>query len=844
MESHTKKTAILSVGQLAGTACGLAIPLFLSRFLALQDYGTYKQLILMQGIFLLTVQLGLDAGLFYFIRRHPEHPALFSLNACLAEFVLCLGLGGGLIAGGARLGAWLHSPQLPAHMPAFALLVLFSVPAQHFEYYLNVLDRIGLSVRITLLQEVGKVFAVIGGFYFFHSLQIVLLAMAGISAIKLFSLVGFNLARRERQPWDVRWAYFLRQARFGLPFGFASLVNALLKLDKFVVSAMFNLKEFTLYTVGCFEVPWVPGVGFTLSDLMSFDMVAAERAGDRDRSQRLWRDAKLRTALLQFPAACFLVAFAGLLIPLLFSPQYAASSRYFRVFALTLLLGTFDSDILFRSFAKNPLHLKLTLLSVIYTLAAVAGAAWYFGPLGALVAKVGADAFTSFLKLRVARHLLSLSWSRLFAWGKLLQIGLVSGVGAWSAFALSAHSSGWPRLLLGMGIDSCFLLGCGCVLGVFTGRFLRGRDDEKDRAKAPRRTLHLVEFLEQGGIERMLESIVQHTPRERATLSLFSYETDSLRGVGKQIADRGIPVYYGKKAPGYDWKLVERLGRLIREKKIDVIHTHDFGPMEYAVALKIRFPHLVLVHTQHTLHHFVSNRRYVWLFQAASFFYFRILCVSPHVESQLARRCPWAKRKLRTVFNGVDLDRLRPEPEDLPRPPLRLLSVSRISPEKNLLHTLETCRLLKQRGIAFSLHHAGSGSASEEAKVREFVSRHGLSEEVHFHGFLDDVRPLLARGNVFISSSFTEGHPVAVLEAMASGKICLLSEIPAHTGLDSEALLFFPLDAESLAVILGDLASDPGKYRSYAEKARAVAAARFSIARTVEAYCQTYEQAL
>lgn len=63
---------------------------------------------------------------------------------------------------------------------------------------------------------------------------------------------------------------------------------------------------------------------------------------------------------------------------------------------------------------------------------------------------------------------------------------------------------------------------------------------------------------------------------------------------------------------GYDFGLVRRLKRIIKQDQIDVIHTHDFGPMEYAIALKVLMPRLKLVHTQHTLHGIVKRRDYLF----------------------------------------------------------------------------------------------------------------------------------------------------------------------------------------------------------------------------------------
>jgi hypothetical protein len=150
--------------------------------------------------------------------------------------------------------------------------------------------------------------------------------------------------------------------------------------------------------------------------------------------------------------------------------------------------------------------------------------------------------------------------------------------------------------------------------------------------------LHLVEYLYLGGIERLLEQLASKTG-DKANIYFFSYETEKLGGIGKQIQDKGFPVFTYKKKPGRDWQLIKELIRVIKENNIEVIHTHDFGPIEYAVLLKMRFPKLRLVHTQHTIINFIRHRKYTLFFQFASFFYYRIIAVSSFVKETILKHC-------------------------------------------------------------------------------------------------------------------------------------------------------------------------------------------------------------
>lgn len=361
------------------------------------------------------------------------------------------------------------------------------------------------------------------------------------------------------------------------------------------------------------------------------------------------------------------------------------------------------------------------------------------------------------------------------------------------------------------------------------------------------RVLHLVEYLYLGGIERLLQQLALHC-QEMASPHFFSYETSELNGIGKEIKALGLPVTVTKKKAPRDWQLVSTLLQYIKREQIDVIHTHDFGPMEYAVILKILRPSLRLVHTQHTLHHFVSNKKYVIAFQVAALFYDSLICVSNHVrETLLSHFNLINKRKLVTISNGVNTDFYAPSSKKQSLPDkLRLVSVSRISKEKNLEYLLETCGFLKKSAIPFEFHHAGTTEeVSKIEEINKIIEDLNIKEEVIMHGFCHDTHKILEMGDIFLSASHTEGHPVALLEAMSNERICLVSDIPAHREVSERNLTFFNKD-EPLALfnklkeISGELPAQQLVRKEQAKLCRQTVLEKFSIQKMVANYAKQY----
>ena len=81
------------------------------------------------------------------------------------------------------------------------------------------------------------------------------------------------------------------------------------------------------------------------------------------------------------------------------------------------------------------------------------------------------------------------------------------------------------------------------------------------------------------------------------------------------------------------------------------------------------------------------------------------------------------------------------------------------------------------------LHYFLCGVGQEETAIRSFASEHGLTENIHFLGFRNDVRELLPACDIFVMPSFREGLSRSLREAMACGLPCVVSGIRGNTDL-------------------------------------------------------------
>lgn len=349
------------------------------------------------------------------------------------------------------------------------------------------------------------------------------------------------------------------------------------------------------------------------------------------------------------------------------------------------------------------------------------------------------------------------------------------------------------------------------------------------------RVLHVVEYLKLGGIERFLDNFSAQLPQDTFILA---FEMARPEGVSLEMMRQGRQVFLMKKEAGHDHQVAKRIRSICRENGISVVHTHDFGAMEYAVEAKMFQPGLKLVHTQHTLHHFVSNPKYVHAYNLFGLFYHALTNVSESVRETIQKRVYGLDAKLVVVPNGVVVPALLAESQSS-QDRLELVGVSRLSPEKNIEATLQALALIK-RPVRYT--HLGDGDPAYKKQLFDLVETLGVASKVNFVGYTSDVSGGLSKADLFISSSKEEGMPLSVLEAMGHGLPCFLSDIPAHREIQQEGVVLVGKTVSELAQAVEGYQT-VSNHQTLKKKISQFVKDHFSVEKMVQDYNQIYRVA-
>ncbi|GAA4745100.1 glycosyltransferase [Sphingomonas daechungensis] len=201
-----------------------------------------------------------------------------------------------------------------------------------------------------------------------------------------------------------------------------------------------------------------------------------------------------------------------------------------------------------------------------------------------------------------------------------------------------------------------------------------------------------------------------------------------------------------------------------------------------------------------------------------------VVCVSDFTRSQLYRLLhPSLWNRARVVRCGIDLSRFRQRPARPQSAVPRLISVGRLSTEKGQVVLLRACKLLADRSTKVHLTLIGSGPL--EGLIRSEIANEGMADYVELTGELPpgQVRERLEASDVFCLTSFAEGLPISIMEAMAVGVPVVASSIAGIPELvvNGETGLTVPAgNVEALADAIEKLLSAPNLRDSIIAAAR------------------------
>lgn len=354
-----------------------------------------------------------------------------------------------------------------------------------------------------------------------------------------------------------------------------------------------------------------------------------------------------------------------------------------------------------------------------------------------------------------------------------------------------------------------------------------------------RKILYIVSTLKRSGPTNQLFNVINHLDRSQFEPHLVTLSPEPADNRWKEFQDINVKLYSLKLSRLQGLLFAKyKLGRLIEAIKPDLIHTQGIRADAIVSSLGMKIPHVATIHNFApddyiskfgglkgrimVKHHFNVMRKSKYLIACSK-------TISHKLHSVGIESVP--------IQNGVELvlgDSTNVAwVNQLPRP--LFVSVGSLIPRKNMSYLIDTFNRIEGGGKG-SLVILGDGVLMDELKSI-------AGNNVHFVGNVVNVPDYLAAADYFVSTSFSEGLPNTVLEALAAGVPAILSNIDSHIEIFKEsekASYLVKLDDEGHSLF--KVLKEPEKYFDGTAKVEAqrIANGVFSASVMSQQYQQFY----
>ncbi len=369
------------------------------------------------------------------------------------------------------------------------------------------------------------------------------------------------------------------------------------------------------------------------------------------------------------------------------------------------------------------------------------------------------------------------------------------------------------------------------------------------------RILHVITCLPVGGAERLLLDVLRSLDSIQ-----FESEVCCIQGRGKlanEVEEMGITLHdLGRmRRKHFDFGAILALRRLIKERRIDLVHSHLYHANLYGrlAAWQERIPAIASVHNTYSRHKWHRRLINSLLAQVS----FRVTAPSADVELAIRRYDRVAVGKIVRLINCINLDRVNSNLEvaaakhriGVESDDMVIGTVGRMEEQKGhnvLLHAFAALRSLP--GIsAGSLRLLIVGDGRLRQDTEEKARQLGIIDACRFPGSMTQMADVYRAIDVFVMPSLWEGLSLAMLEAMAAGLPLVATDVGGVRDVLGDNLhgrLVPPGDATSLAHALAELLLNTQLREELAASARQCVRNNYGIANLTCQLTQLYESAL
>jgi glycosyltransferase involved in cell wall biosynthesis len=289
-----------------------------------------------------------------------------------------------------------------------------------------------------------------------------------------------------------------------------------------------------------------------------------------------------------------------------------------------------------------------------------------------------------------------------------------------------------------------------------------------------------------------------------------------------------------------DCKAVTALYKTMRNMRPDVVitHTSKAGTLGRIAAVLARVP--IIIHTYHGnifngYYGKAKTQVFICVERILALFSNFLIALSQQQKRELEKHHIAPSDKIAIVPLGFDFSSVIPAPDT----PATLREEFHIPTEVPVIGIIGRLATIKNHKLFLKIAHLVVEQNSDvhflivgDGELREELEQAVDHFRIHFAGFRTDLPMVYTSLDAVMLTSINEGTPVALIEAMACGKVVFSTKVGGVEDFVTHGIngfYFDPADVDGYAKQILHWLANPGEYEEISENARKTALKEFSI---------------
>ncbi|MCK4956925.1 MAG: oligosaccharide flippase family protein, partial [Candidatus Cloacimonetes bacterium] len=422
--SLSMQTLFVVIGKSSEKIILLLIAIILARYLTMQEFGNYRQVMLVFSTLVVIFTLGIPNSINYFVPlfTHNRQKTMI-IQTFIVLSALGIVMSTIMFIFSRQFAILFRNEQLELYLKIFSIASLFYLPSQS---YANVFISIK---KVNIVGILGFGLGLIKLIFILISIYLKLNLDNILKVLILFSIVQFlvyfiiilKLFKDVRFKIDL--AMLKEQILFTLPLGLAAMIGILIrKMDQIMISTFFTPKEYAIYSNGAFEIPFLMILSTSAMAVLMPLLVNLYKENKVNEFVDKWNKSIIKVSLIIFPITIFFIFYAKEAMIIIFSLKYSESSQVFSIYLISQLIKITVFGNVLLILGKSKLIIRYSVITLFlnfilnYLFINIFG---FIGPAIATVVSIGVIALLQLIKIG---DILKIKIKYLWQWKKLSSI--------------------------------------------------------------------------------------------------------------------------------------------------------------------------------------------------------------------------------------------------------------------------------------------------------------------------------------------------------------------------------------------------------------------------------------